>query len=154
MNVSVEMKAEDTVSGSLAECWVIKDGKRYNFFQAIKLEARFEKIRGDGGKIIGWKGTGNVTFHYNDSIFREMMIQSKETGEDIYFDMLVTNDDPASHMGRQTVLIKDYCIESGTLTEFDAEGEYLVEDMDFIFGDFEVLEKFRYIDGEMKVRVK
>lgn len=137
------MNAEDTISGTLAECQVIWDGKSYNFIQAIRLDARFEKIKGKDGKIIGWRGNGQIVFHYNDSIFWRILVKSKETGDNIYFDMLVTNDDPSARMGRQTILLKNCCIESGTLAEFDAESGYLVDDMKFTFEDFEFMEKFQ-----------
>ena len=39
MNKSI-MNAKDTVSAKLAECYVTVDGNRYNFMQAIKLEAK------------------------------------------------------------------------------------------------------------------
>ena len=37
------MNAKDAVSASLAECFVTIEGKRYNFMQAINLEAKIEK---------------------------------------------------------------------------------------------------------------
>ena len=79
------------------------------------LEARFEKKKtevpilgktGRGNKSTGWSGTGSATFHYNTSIFRELMARYKNTGEDIYFDIQVTNEDPTSSVGRQTVILK------------------------------------------------
>ena len=41
MNKSI-MNAKDTVSAKLAECYVTVDGNRYNFMQAIKIEAKGE----------------------------------------------------------------------------------------------------------------
>ena len=37
------LKAKDTISASLAECFITIDGNRYNFMQAINLEAKVEK---------------------------------------------------------------------------------------------------------------
>ena len=37
------MNAKDAVSASLAECFVTIGDNRYNFMQAISLEANFEK---------------------------------------------------------------------------------------------------------------
>ena len=37
------MNAKDAVSASLAECFVTIEGNRYNFMQAINLEASIEK---------------------------------------------------------------------------------------------------------------
>jgi hypothetical protein len=150
------MNAKDAVSASLAECFVTIDGNRYNFMQAINLEANFEKTKsevpilgktGKGNKSTGWKGTGNATFHYNTSIFRELLYRYKNTGEDIYFDIQVTNEDPTSSVGRQTVILKDCNIDGGILAKFDADAEYLDETLDFTFEDFEIPEKFNMLPG-------
>ena len=150
------MNAKDAISASLAECFITIDGNRYNFMQAINLEARFEKSKtevpilgktGKGNKTTGWKGTGSATFHYNTSIFRELMVRYKNTGEDLYFDIQVTNEDPTSSVGRQTIILKDCNIDGGILTKFDADAERLDEDMDFTFEDFEMPEKFNLLEG-------
>lgn len=154
--MSTVMHAKDTVSASLAECFVTIGERRLNFMQAINLEASFEKIKsevpilgktGKGNKATGWKGTGSATFHYNTSIFREMMQHFKDTGEDIYFDIQVTNEDSSSSVGRQTVILRDCNIDGGILTKFDADAEYLDEDMDFTFEDFEMPESFKLLSG-------
>ena len=150
------MHAKDTVSASLAECYVTLEGKRYNLMQAINLEANFEKNKtevpilgktGKGNKATGWTGTGSATFHYNTSVFRMLMYRYKETGEDVYFDIQVTNEDPTSAVGRQTVILKDCNVDGGILAKFDADAEYLDEDMDFTFEDFEIPEQFKLLQG-------
>ena len=150
------MNGKDTVSANLAECYATIDSTRYNLMQAINLEAKFEKTKtevpilgkpGKGNKATGWKGTGSATFHYNTSIFRELLYKFKETGEDTYFDIQITNEDPTSSVGRQTVILKDCNIDGGVLAKFDADAEYLDEDMDFTFEDFEIPEKFSLLDG-------
>ena len=150
------MKAKDAISAKLAECFITVGNNRYNFMQAINFEANFEKTKaevpilgktGTGNKATGWKGTGSATFHYNTSIFREMMLKYKETGEDIYFEIQVTNEDPTSAAGRQTLVFVDCNIDGGILAKFDADGEYLDEDMDFTFEDFKMPETFKLLDG-------
>ena len=153
---NVTMKAKDTISAKLAECFVTINGNRYNFMQAINFEASFEKTKtevpilgktGVGNKSTGWKGSGSATFHYNTSIFREMLKKYKDTGEDIYFEIQVTNDDPTSAAGRQTVVFVDCNIDGGILSKFDADGEYLDEELDFTFEDFKMPETFKMLDG-------
>lgn len=150
------MKAKDAISAKLAECFATIGNNRYNFMQAINFEANFEKTKaevpilgktGTGNKSTGWKGTGSATFHYNTSIFREMMLKYKDTGEDIYFEIQVTNEDPTSAAGRQTLVFVDCNIDGGILAKFDADGEYLDEDMDFTFEDFKMPETFNLLDG-------
>lgn len=153
---NITMKAKDSLSAKLAECFITIGNNRYNFMQAIDFEANFEKTKsevpilgktGMGNKSTGWKGTGSATFHYNTSIFREMMLNYKNTGEDVYFEIQVTNEDPTSAAGRQTVVFVDCNIDGGILAKFDANGEYLDEEMDFTFEDFKMPETFKLLDG-------
>lgn len=150
------MDARDAVSGSLAECFVTIEGTRYNFMQIIKFESKFDKTKtkvpilgktGKGNKSTGWEGTFSGTAHYNQSIMRELLLRYKETGEDVYFDIQVTNEDPSSSIGRQTVIHKDCNLDGGTLAKFDADAEYLDEDVNGTFEDFEMPEKFSLLDG-------
>ncbi len=150
------MRAKDAVSAKLAECYITLEGERFNFMQAINFEAKFEKTKtevpilgktGFGNKSTGWKGTGSATFHYNTSIFRKVMEKYKDLGEDIYFDILVSNDDPTSSAGKQTILFKDCNLDGGVLAKFDADAEYLDEDMDFTFEDFIIKDEFKNISG-------
>lgn len=150
------MHAKDSVSAALAECYVTIEDKRYNFMQAINLEASIEKNKtevpilgktGKGNKATGWSGSGSATFHYNTSIFRELLKRYKETGEDIYFDIQVTNEDKTSSVGRQTVILKDCNLDGGIIAKFDADEEYLEDEFDFTFEDFEIPEKFSVLEG-------
>ncbi|WP_219719918.1 phage tail tube protein, partial [Clostridioides difficile] len=54
---------------------------------------------------------------------------------------------PTSAVGRQTVVLKDCNMDSGIITKFDADGEYLDEDMDFTFEDWELVESFALLNG-------
>ena len=150
------MNAKDAVSASLAECFITIEGNRYNFMQAINLEASIEKTKseipilgrtGKGNKTTGWKGSGSATFHYNTIIFREQLYRYKETGQDVYFDIQITNEDPTSSVGRQTIILKDCNVDGGILAKFDADAEYLDEDLDFTFEDWEMPEQFSHLQG-------
>lgn len=124
--------------------------------QAINLEAKFEKSKtevpilgktGKGNKPTGWKGTGSAKFHYNTSIFRQMMLDYKDTGKDVYFEIQITNEDPTSSVGRQTMILQDCNINGGILAKFDADANYLDEEMDFTFEDFSMPEAFENLTG-------
>jgi hypothetical protein len=154
------MKAKDSISAALAECYItMEDDNRYNFAQALNLEAKMEKNKievpilgkmGKGNKSAGCKYTGNATFHYNTSIFREILYKYKETGVDTYFDIHITNEDPTSSVGRQTTILKGCNLDGGILAKFDADGEYLDEEIDFTFEDWQFPEKFNML-SEMKM---
>ena len=129
---NITMKAKDTISAKLAECFITVGQNRYNFMQMIDFEGKFEKTKtevpilgktGNGNKSTGWKGTFSATMHYNQSIIRQMMIDFKNTGEDTYFEIQITNEDPTSSAGRQTIVFIDCNIDGGILAKFDANGE-------------------------------
>lgn len=147
---------QDAVRAKLAECYITVFGRRYNFAQMINLEARMDKTKtkipilgqtGSGNVSTGWEGTFNATMHYNQSVMREVLYQFKETGEDVYFDIQITNDDPNSSAGRQTIVLVGCNLDGGTLAKFDADGEYLDEDIEGTFEDWRMPEKFALING-------
>lgn len=150
------MNGKDAVSASLAECYATLDGTRYNLMQAINLEATMEKTKtevpilgktGKGNKATGWTGTGSATFHFNTSIFRKFMAKYKNTSEDYYFDIQITNEDPTASVGSQTIILKDCNVDSIILAKFDADGEYLDEELAFTFEDWEMPTEFTELEG-------
>lgn len=150
------MNARDSISAAEAECYVTIGNDRIYLMQVINLEASVEKTKtevpimgrtGKGNKATGWKGTGSATIHYNTSVFRRLLYQYKETGEDIYFDIQITNEDPTSHVGRQTVILKDCNLDGGIIAKMDADAEYLDEEFDFTFEDWEMPEEFAMLEG-------
>ncbi len=150
------MNARDSLSAKLAECYVTINNNRYNFMQAINLEATMEKNKvlvpilgrtAKGNKSSGWSGKGKAKFHYNTSVFRRLLRDYKNTGEDIYFDMQIINEDPTSAAGRQSVILTDCNLDGGVLAKFDAEGSFLDEEMTFTFEDFKLVEEFDRLDG-------
>lgn len=153
---STVMLAKDTISASLAECYVSIGNERYNLMQAINVEAKFEKTKtqvpilgrtGKGNKATGWSGTGTATLHYNTSIFRKMMLEYANTGQDVYFEMQIINDDPTSAAGRQDITLTGCNIDGGILAKFDADGEYLDEEIEFTFEGASMNEEFKTLKG-------
>lgn len=155
---NITMRSRDAIQASLAECYVTIGDNRYNFMQALNLEAKVERLKTEipilgrtmkGNKTVGLKGTGSATFHFNTSIFRKVLQHYKDTGEDIYFDIQITNADPTSSVGRQTVILSDCNFDSMIIAKFDADGEYLDEEFDFTFEDWTMPEEFNMLDGMM-----
>lgn len=152
------MSARNAVSAKMAECYVTIDGNRYNFMSAINLEVTFEKSKTEvpilgrmnrGHKATGASISGSAEFHLNTSIWRELAYKFQETGEDIYFDMQITNEDiTASDIGRQTIMLYGCNWDSMTLAAFDADSDdVLTESIDFTAERFEIPEKYTLMDG-------
>lgn len=152
------MQAKNAVSAKMAECYVTIDGNRYNFMSAINVEVTFEKEKSEvpilgrmnkGHKSTSSTITGSAEFHFNTPIWRELAYRFQETGEDLYFDMQITNEDiTASDIGRQTIILYGCNFDSVILTAFDADSDdSLTEEMDFTVERFEMPEKFKLMDG-------
>lgn len=150
------MNGKDAISGSMAQCFVTVGNNRYNLMQAIKVEATMDKTKtkvpilgktGKGNKATGWEGTGSATLHFNTTMFRELLQQYTRTGEDIYFDMQVVNEDPTSSVGKQTVMLIGCNLDGGTVAMLDADADYLEDEFDFTFEDWKILDKFSNLDG-------
>lgn len=154
-NVAI-MNGKDSVSGSLGKCFITIGNNRYNFMQAISLEASMEKTKtevpilgktGKGNKATGWKGTGSAKFHFNTSIFRELLQTYAKTGEDMYFDIQIVNEDPTSSVGKQTIMLIGCNMDSGLIAKFDADADYLEDEFDFTFEDWKLMDKFTPLSG-------
>lgn len=148
------MNAKDAVSAKLAECYVTIEGNRYLLMQAKNFNADFKKDKKTvailgrtavGNKAAGWSGSGKMTIYHNTEIFNNLLERYKNTGEDLYFDTQVTNFDPTTSVGRNTKIYKDCNIDGTTIQSFDAAGEWLEQDIDFTFEDYEGPEKFKQL---------
>ena len=72
----------------------------------------------------------------------------KDTGEDLYFDMIIINDDPGSNAGRQSTTLKGCNLNKVIVAKVDANDEkYLEETIDFTFEDWDIPEEFQELEG-------
>lgn len=145
------LRAGDTISGQEGQAQAIINGQVENLFMIKSLEATIEKNkeavrtlgrRGEQQKAAGWSGTGSMTIYYATSLFRKLILDYVKNGRDIYFDIIITNNDPTSTIGRQTVALHGCNLDSVLATKLDVEATALDEDMDFTFDDVDLLEEF------------
>lgn len=85
--------------------------------------------------------------HYNQSCFRELADSYQKTGVMPYFEIQVSNEDPSSTVGRQTVILRDCLCESFILAKFQAGEELLDEEISGTFESWDLPEKFKELDG-------
>lgn len=152
---NITMRPNDAVSAPMAECFITIGTNRYNFMQMISFEAKVEKKKskipilgqtGAGNKPNLWSGTFRGRAHYNQSILRRLLVDYKNSGEDTYFDIQVTNCDPSSAAGTQTVILTGCNLDGGTLAKFDAAGDFLDEEISGTFENFKLLKEFSQLD--------
>ena len=83
-----------------------------------------------------------MTVYYVTSRFRALMVDYIRTGVDTLFDIVVTNDDPSSGFGSQTVVLKNCNLNSIALAKLDVGQNELSEEMSFSFDNVEILDEF------------
>lgn len=144
-------RADDTISGKEAKAQININGQIEDLLYAKSAEATFEKKktevntlgkRGTQSKATGWSGTGTMTVYYATSLFRKLATQYIKTGKDFYFDLIITNEDPGSSIGKQTTVLYNCNIDSVILAKFDVESEVLEEEIPFTFDDADILDEF------------
>ncbi|WP_240421658.1 phage tail tube protein [Paenibacillus periandrae] len=150
------LNARDTLSGQEGTAFATipdANGAKQNeeMFYVKKLEAKVEKDktdiktlgrRGTQHKANGWKGTGTMTIYYVTTLFRQMMLDYIGTGKDSYFDLKVTNEDPASGAGKQTVILKNVNLDSVIMASLDTDSTALEEEVSFTFDGVEIESSF------------
>ena len=146
------LNAPDTISGKEGRAYAKINGNNEELFFAKTIEGTVEKAKSEikaigkrmtGHKTTGGNGTGSMTLYYLTPLFRDMIKQWKETGVDVYFDMVVENDDPESSAGKQSVLLIGCNLDSTVLAKLDGDSDDpLDEDVDFTFEDFDILTHF------------
>ena len=150
-----KLKSFDPISGKEGVAYAKINGNNEELFFAKTIEASVEKAKSEikaigrrmtGHKTTGMSGSGKMTLYYLTPLFRQMLKQYKDTGVDIYFDLVVENNDPSSSAGKQTVLLMDCNLDSVVLTKLDGDSDDpLEEDADFTFEDYDVLQEFTKI---------
>jgi hypothetical protein len=154
--MAVTMQATDSVYGSLAEVYVTIDDERYNLMQLYEFESKISPNIVDvpilgrvqmGKKMAGYEGTWSGTAHYNQSVFRKWMLHYAKTGELVPFDIQVTNEDPSSAAGRQTITLSGCLIDELILAKYSTGDSILDEDISGTFDSWDMPEEFTLLDG-------
>ena len=149
------LNAPDTISGKEGRAYAKINGNNEELFMAKTIEANVEKNKSEikaigkrmtSHKTTGANGAGSMTLYYMTPLFRAMIKQWKETGVDVYFDMVVENDDQESSAGKQSTLLIGCNLDSVVLAKLDGDSDdALDEDVDFTFEDFDILTPFAKI---------
>ncbi len=142
----------DTLNGAAGKAVIIQNGQVKDLFGAKSVKTKAE-ISSSDMKVIGTKKaqqkpgsvkqTGTMTIYYGTPLFLDMLAQYIRTGVMPYFNLQVTNDDPTTTVGVQTVAYYN-CKLTGTipLSVLDAEADMLTVEVSFSYEDFEPLSSF------------
>ncbi len=104
--------AKDTVNGAEGKVFVTRDGKQIEVAGMMNIttyadiqgkEMRVVGTRTIQNKANGAKQTGKGTIYYGTSLWTDMVLDYINTGNMPQFDLQITNDDPSSSVGSQTI---------------------------------------------------
>lgn len=164
-------RAKDTINGALGECFIRmkmnRDGtpsdlmQRYRFAQVEKLDTDMEYTKEsftplgqstEVSKTTGEKGTGSATFIFNTAMFLMMYKYHQETGQELYFDLVVTLDDDGfsgndgsgdgSSKG-QTVTHKNCLLDKIPIARLDTSSKMLKANLSFTYESVSIGNTFR-----------
>lgn len=135
--------AKDTVNGAAGKVIVTLDGKNIEVAGMKNITTNAE-IQSSDMKVIGTRtiqdkpngakltGTGNI--YYGTDLFTSMVLQYINTGTMPEFSIQITNDDPASSVGTQSMAYYG-CHLTGTipLSILDSEEAMLNYDFNFAY---------------------
>ena len=93
-------------------------------------------------KTTGVALTGSMTLYYGTPDFLALAESYIKTGQLPYFTLQITNDDPSTSVGVQTVAFYNVKLSSVPIALLDADAEFLTADVSFRFTSFEILEAF------------
>ena len=144
--------ADDAQSAKQAEFFCTIGKRRYSMLNGKNFEAKASVSLGDvktlGRLITQKKPTGlevkiKFTAYKCSEMFDSLIENYKNTGVLPRFECQVTSEDESSGIGRSTKIYKD-CIISGDvlLSMFDADGEFIEQDIEAYAMDFESPEKY------------
>lgn len=146
------MPANDAPSAKLATCFVTINSRRYAMLMAKDFEANMnietKEVPTLGRTVKGVKPTGatikfKMTVHKCTEIFDEVVETYKNTGLMPTFDIQVTNEDPATSVGKSTKVYTDCTLDGDVLLSmFDADGEFIEQSIEGYAQDFSRPEKY------------
>lgn len=145
------MKARDGISGKEGTCIATINGVVKTVAECKSINAKITKnkqefhalgYRGTQYKAKGWTGSGTLVIHYASSDWIKQMIDYANTGVDTYFNLVVTNLDPTSSIGAQTVMLMDCNLDESEIAKLDVEADFLDQSMNFTFSGVRLMKSF------------
>lgn len=141
----------DALNGKEGSAFATIDGRNVEMFGLKKFQTDADFQESDfkvvGTRLVqkkttGVQLTGSMTIYYGTPEFLNLVAQYLKTGKLPYFTIQVTNYDPSTSVGTQTVAFYNVKLQKVPIAILDADAEFLSEDVSFSFTGFEVLEAF------------
>ena len=146
------MNAKDAVVAKYAEVFATIEGKRYSMLMCKNFEAKASISSQDvprmGSRIMGKKATTvelpfTMTIYKCTEVFDDIVENFIRTGIMPTFDIQVSNEDPATSVGRSTKVFNDCVLDGDVLLALaGSEDDFIEQEISGFANDFTRPEKF------------
>lgn len=141
----------DALNGKRGSAFMTIDGQNIEMFNMKKFQADSEFQESDfkvvgttlvQKKTTGVTLTGTMTIYYGTPHFLRLLQEYLKTGRLPYFTLQITNDDPATSVGTQTVVLYNVKLQKLPVAMLDSDADWLEEEVGFSYTNIEVLNYF------------
>ena len=141
----------DALNGKQGSAFMTIDGQNIEMFNLKKFQSDAEfqetdfKVVGTTlvqKKTTGVTLTGTMTIYYGTPHFLRLLQEYLKTGRLPYFTLQITNDDPATSVGTQTVVLYNVKLQKLPVAMLDADADFLEMEVGFSYTNIEVLNYF------------
>lgn len=149
------LQAPDTINGRLGKVTVEINGQVKELMELANVVATVDKNKTEfrtigtlntQNKATGWTGSGSARVRYISSLWGKLMEEYAHNGKDVYFTMVIENEDPGSKTGVQRVQLEGCNFDSVVIAQLDIDSEILEQDINFTFSNFNILDEFNEIN--------
>lgn len=145
-------RIDDTLSSHEGKAFATIDGSNRELFELAKLNAQIDVTvmakrmlghRMTQHKVVGGEGTGSLTMYFMNSQMLNRFVEYIKTGVIKGFPIQCYNEDPASSVGRQEVVLSNCILKTIPVAVLDdSSDDPITVDSDFTFDDVQPLSSF------------
>uniref|UniRef100_UPI0030791203 phage tail tube protein n=1 Tax=Enterocloster clostridioformis TaxID=1531 RepID=UPI0030791203 len=141
----------DALNGKSGSGFMTIDGENHEMFGLKKFQSNAEFQESDfkvvGTTLVQKKTTGvslsgSMTIYYGSPYFLRLLQEYLKTGKLPYFTIQITNDDPTTSVGTQTVVFYNVKLQKLPVAMLDADSDFLEMEVGFSYTGIEVLNWF------------
>lgn len=141
----------DALNGKSGSAFMTIDNQNVEMFNMKKFQSDAEFQESDfkvvgttltQKKTTGVTLTGSMTIYYGSPHFLRLLKEYLKTGKTPYFTLQITNDDPSTSVGTQTVVLYNVKLQKMPVAILDADADWLEAEVSFSYTNIEVLNWF------------
>ena len=142
----------DALNGKSGSAFATINGENHEMFGMKKFQSDAEFQESDfkvvgttlvKKKTTGVSLTGTMTIYYGTPHFLRLLQEYLKTGKLPYFTLQITNDDPSTSVGSQTVVLYNVKLQKLPVAMLDADADFLEMEVSFSYTNIEVLDWFK-----------